>query len=55
MIWRNTKLRAMSKKRMDICNNCPSFIKDSKRCKECGCFLVIKTRMENQKCPKDKW
>ena len=44
--------------RMDICKSCPSFIKDSKRCSECGCMMEMKTWIggdPNTLCPLQKW
>tara|TARA_E500000331_G_scaffold104549_1_gene101350 strand:+ start:3476 stop:3685 length:210 start_codon:yes stop_codon:yes gene_type:complete len=43
------------KKRMAICNDCSSFIKITNQCKKCGCFMKLKTRMKDAKCPIDKW
>jgi hypothetical protein len=34
---------------------CPSFFKPTNTCKECGCFMQIKARLEKSKCPLDKW
>ena len=44
--------------RYKICQNCPLFIKDSKRCSDCGCFMEAKTWVNGDKavlCPKDRW
>lgn len=41
--------------RMKICLQCEHFLKITKQCKKCGCFMPIKTRMPQQKCPVDKW
>lgn len=44
--------------RYETCKNCPFFVKDSKRCSECGCFMEAKTWIggdPNQLCPKQKW
>ena len=40
--------------RFSICNACPSFTK-AKTCKECGCFMVAKTKLTNATCPLGKW
>jgi hypothetical protein len=40
--------------RQAICNTCPSH--DAlNRCKDCGCFLVLKTWLPKEKCPRGKW
>lgn len=41
--------------RMEICNSCPRLIKLTKQCKECGCFMNLKTKLTHAKCPLAKW
>ena len=44
--------------RFDTCRACPSFIKNSGRCKECGCFMKVKTWINanpDELCPLKKW
>ncbi len=41
--------------RMNICNQCDSFIHLTSQCKECGCFMNLKTKLKNTKCPLGKW
>lgn len=44
--------------RYETCKACPFFIKDSKRCSECGCFMEAKTWIGGNPdalCPKQKW
>lgn len=41
--------------RITICNGCEFFIKDSKRCTQCGCFMEAKTRLKKVFCPIHKW
>ena len=38
-----------------ICMNCPFFLKGSKRCKKCGCFMQLKTTLRQAKCPMGHW
>lgn len=45
----------VSKTRMDICKSCPEFVRLTNQCKKCGCFMEIKTTMEQAKCPIGKW
>lgn len=65
-LFRNTKAVVSNGKvseeirneRYDTCKLCPHFIEASKRCSECGCFMELKTWVnENPKllCPKQKW
>ena len=44
-----------SQKRFSICEECPELIKLTKQCKQCGCFMPLKTKLEAAKCPLSKW
>ena len=44
-----------SSARMEICNGCPELIKLTKQCKECGCFMAVKTKLKLAACPLEKW
>ncbi len=44
-----------SKKRMNICLDCEHLIKLTHQCKKCGCFMNLKTKLKNAKCPIKKW
>ena len=56
---RNGKVSAeIRNERYKTCQECPSFIADSKRCSECGCFMEAKTWVNGDKsflCPLNKW
>lgn len=41
--------------RIDICLECPRLLKLTKQCKECGCFIKAKARLESSVCPIGKW
>ncbi len=41
--------------RLQICSTCPQFIKATKQCKKCGCFMNLKAKLENATCPINKW
>jgi len=47
--------KELYEKRMSICSTCPNFIKESSRCKICGCFMAKKAILEKSKCPINKW
>lgn len=55
----NPKTRPASKdvanNRYDICLKCPELIHVTKQCKKCGCFMALKTKIEDAKCPLGKW
>lgn len=41
--------------RYSICLGCPELIQLSKQCKQCGCFMAAKTKLEKATCPLGKW
>jgi hypothetical protein len=41
--------------RYEICKGCPEFIRATKQCKKCGCFMKAKTQLETAICPLGKW
>jgi hypothetical protein len=45
----------VAKERFDLCNSCPELIKLTKQCKQCGCFMAAKTKLDNATCPLGKW
>ena len=45
----------ISKKRMEICKQCPNYVKFTGQCKKCGCIMRIKTKLHGQECPENRW
>lgn len=45
----------LSESRYAICTNCEKFLSVTKQCKECGCFMQLKTKLEHAICPIGKW
>ena len=41
--------------RIVVCGTCPDYQKFRGKCKKCGCFLVVKTGLEAEKCPRGLW
>ena len=41
--------------RQDICRKCSELVKPIWTCKQCGCFMKIKTRLDVSICPLGKW
>ncbi len=41
--------------RMSICHECPSLIRITNQCRECGCFMKLKTKLAAATCPVGKW
>jgi len=42
-------------KRYEICLQCPELTEKTKICKQCGCFMGAKTKIELARCPLKKW
>ena len=40
--------------RWATCQACPE-LTDANRCKQCGCFMKLKTKVKAAKCPIGKW
>lgn len=43
------------KKRIKICQSCEHYDSKKHRCKECGCFLEMKSRISVESCPIGAW
>jgi ribosomal protein L40E len=41
--------------RFSICKTCPAFRPKSETCRKCGCFMKLKTKLEQATCPIGKW
>jgi hypothetical protein len=41
--------------RLSICQSCEWFRKSSQTCRKCGCFMKLKTLLDNASCPIGKW
>lgn len=41
--------------RLEICRACPRLIQGVDQCRECGCFMQFKTKLEAAKCPLGHW
>jgi len=44
-----------AERRMSVCEQCPSLLKITNQCKECGCIMNLKTKLMKATCPLDKW
>lgn len=42
-------------RRLNICKECPYFLKEQERCSKCGCYMAVKTYLKAEKCPEGKW
>lgn len=45
----------LGKERFEICKSCPQFIELTGNCKKCGCFMMLKTKLQAAVCPIGKW
>jgi hypothetical protein len=41
--------------RYDICLDCDRLTSATKQCKECGCIMPVKVKLEKATCPLGKW
>ena len=41
--------------RMSICKSCVFYFKPTGTCKDCGCFMKIKSRLATSSCSQKKW
>ncbi len=51
--WNKNEERAME--RALHCRDCDRLIRATWTCKECGCFMKVKTRVPSAECPLGKW
>jgi tRNA(Ile2) C34 agmatinyltransferase TiaS len=49
--------KSLKARRTDICKTCPHshYLLGRFRCKKCGCFIEIKSRVKKAKCPIGLW
>lgn len=45
----------VSANRFSVCEQCPSLLALTNQCKECGCFMKAKVKLEKAVCPLGKW
>ena len=48
-------LPIIAEKRLQICKECPRFVKLTHQCKECACIMNAKVKLEDAECPLNKW
>lgn len=47
--------KSIAEKRYNICVSCDRFMKITRQCKECFCFIPLKTKIMDTECPIGKW
>jgi hypothetical protein len=47
--------RELIESRLKICNECEWFNKRLANCRKCGCFMKLKTTLQEAKCPIERW
>lgn len=45
----------LKEERLKVCRECEFFKPRFEKCGKCGCFMQLKTELENAKCPIGKW
>ena len=51
----NYTTKEIRNERFDVCKVCDRLFKPTRTCRECGCFMALKTWLKDAACPKDKW
>jgi hypothetical protein len=46
---------SVAAQRLRLCHACPRFIKLTRQCSECGCFMAAKVKLPNASCPVGTW
>lgn len=41
--------------RLEICKECPFYIKLTHQCQKCGCIMNVKTKLLHASCPIGRW
>ena len=41
--------------RLEICKECPFYMKITKQCRKCGCHMPWKAQLPHSYCPVGKW
>lgn len=47
--------KELAEYRLEICKTCEFFRERTQTCKKCGCFMKLKTHLEDASCPIKKW
>ncbi len=47
--------KELVEERLAICNECPWLNKRLMKCRQCGCFMKLKSTLQQASCPLDKW
>jgi Family of unknown function (DUF6171) len=45
----------LARERLKMCEQCEEFAALSRQCRNCGCFLDLKTKLLEASCPLGKW
>lgn len=51
----NYTSRDVRDERFALCKGCEVLFKPTRTCKECGCFMGLKTWLKDASCPLGKW
>ena len=52
---KNYTTKEIRDERYDICKGCDRLFKPTRSCKECNCFMAMKTWIKDATCPLYKW
>lgn len=51
----NYTTRQERDERLGLCKGCDLLFKPTRTCKDCGCFMALKTWLKDAVCPVGKW
>ena len=49
------RTKAEQESLLTICRGCEHFAADLQRCRQCGCAMPLKVRLDTEHCPLGKW
>ena len=55
LITKEKTSEQISQDRLNICLSCDRLINLTKQCRECGCIMPAKVKLEKATCPLNKW
>lgn len=52
---KNYTTTSVRDERLNICKDCDRLFKPTRTCRECGCFMAVKTWLKDATCPIGHW
>jgi hypothetical protein len=45
----------IANERLAICKQCPTYYPPFGTCLKCGCFMIVKVKLQSADCPENRW